>query len=91
MNTTTRRCSMSAIDDSPWRCGSGDCMGRRPDCEARRRNIAEEEWLTRQSALNAYENAWREAYGLPLLTAARRDATDVVRRFNLQERVEVAG
>ena len=62
-----RRCSMSARSDGgKWSCGSGDCMGKREDCEAKFRNEWEAAWLERQT--NSWETAWLAAYGLPTPT-----------------------
>lgn len=76
----TRRCSMSAYMDGPWRCGSGDCMGRRADCEVPRRNAAEARTLEVLQASVEVENAWAEALGLEVAQPTKQDAQRIVVR-----------
>jgi hypothetical protein len=42
---------MSAYMDGPWRCGSGGCRGKEPDCGAKARNKAEAHWISTQEAM----------------------------------------
>ncbi len=74
----TRRCSMSAYMDGPWRCGSGSC-DKGPGCEAPRRNEAEARRVVARNEALAWENDWREALGLPVKTYTLRDARSEIR------------
>jgi hypothetical protein len=73
------RCSKSSYLNGPWHCISGGC-DKGEGCTVPRVNALEEEILARRVPQIEDENAWREAYGFPLLTFTRQDARDAARQ-----------